>query len=105
MCLNETYCSMRVGKHLPGTFHIKKGLKKRRYFIATTSERCLRICYLEGLAKPEGLCYLEGLAKPEGLCYLEGLAKPEGLCYLEGLAKPEGLCYLEGLAKPEGFCY
>jgi len=27
MCLNETYCRVRVGKHLSDMFHIRNGLK------------------------------------------------------------------------------
>jgi uncharacterized protein YbaP (TraB family) len=28
MCLNETYSKIRIGKHLPGAFPIKNGLKQ-----------------------------------------------------------------------------
>jgi hypothetical protein len=28
MCLNETYSKVRIGKHLPESFHIQNGLKQ-----------------------------------------------------------------------------
>jgi hypothetical protein len=28
MCLNETYCKVRIGKHLPNSFPIQNGLKQ-----------------------------------------------------------------------------
>ena len=36
LCLNLTCIGVRVGKHLSDLFPIKKGLKKRRWFIVIT---------------------------------------------------------------------
>jgi hypothetical protein len=41
MCLNETYCRIRVGKNLCDMFPIKNGLKKR-YFITIAFQMCFR---------------------------------------------------------------
>jgi hypothetical protein len=61
MCLNETYNTVRVGKHLSDTFPITKGLKKE------DDQLCFRICHLEGSGKAGGL-EIEWYTSASGLC-------------------------------------
>ena len=41
MCLNETYSTVQVGKHLSDKFHIRKGLKQRDALLLLFSNHAL----------------------------------------------------------------
>jgi hypothetical protein len=67
MCLNETYCKVRMGKLLSDKFPIQNGLKQRRCSIAIAFEFCFRICH-QKCPKKSGRFGIEWDISAVGLC-------------------------------------
>jgi hypothetical protein len=67
MCLNETYCRVRIGKKSVRQVYYWEWPETRRCFITTAFQFCFAICHQEGPREPGGT-EIEWDTSAFGLC-------------------------------------